>query len=443
MRLDQLGERKIGLLGYGREGRSVVSTLKAHHPSADLTVLVESGALPTKVPGVREPFGQHLLDYEVLIRSPGVPVDHPTLVEFRAQGKPVVNPASIWFSERPEVPVIGVTGSKGKSTTASLLAHLLGQAGKQVELAGNIGIPMLDLLDTKAEMVVLELSSYQLADLEGQLRLGLMTRLFEEHLDWHGGKVKYFASKLRIAELLDGRPLLINGDDALLSKATLAIPGRIEGNRTPGFHRHGDRIYLDQAPLISGRQLALVGRHNLDNAVLALEAAHLLGCGLDVMIEALRSFRPLAHRLELVAQVGGRRWVNDAISTSPYSTLAALQALGSSKITLIVGGQKRPCSWAPVIEWCRDHSLAGLVTLPDNGPEIAGELCDAGVIGATSVRQALNMAEAVDAAVALSRPGGTVLLSPGAPSFPHFSNFEQRGEAFRHSVFSYRDRSTA
>jgi UDP-N-acetylmuramoyl-L-alanine---L-glutamate ligase len=443
MQLERLCRQKIGLLGYGREGRSVASAIKAYRPDADLTVLVESGEVSQELPARQAPFDDHLLDYQVLIRSPGVPVGHPALRKFRSQGGQIINPASIWFSERPEVQVIGVTGSKGKSTTASLLAHLFRQTGRMVELAGNIGVPLLDHLDTRANLVIAELSSYQLADLEGRLSLGLITRLFDEHLDWHGGQAHYFSCKLRIAELLDGNPLLINAGDEVLRKVTLAIPGRIEGNRPPGFHRQDDRIYLDQAPLISGRELALVGRHNLDNAVLALEAAHLQGCQLDAMVEALRRFRPLPHRLEFVAQVSGRRWVNDAISTSPHATLAALEALGKARVTLIAGGQARPSSWEPVIEWCQQHRLNGLVVLPDNGRGIADQLMAAGSIDAARVHVAADISEAVNAAVQLSSPGGTVLMSPGAPSFPHFRDFEDRGESFRKAVLTYTDRSTA
>jgi UDP-N-acetylmuramoyl-L-alanine---L-glutamate ligase len=443
MRLERLCRQRIGVLGYGREGRSAVSALLGYRPDTDLTVLVESGSMPEDVPSVRAPFDDQLSSFDVLIRSPGIPVSHPALKAYRRGGGAVINPSSIWFSERPDVPVVAVTGSKGKSTTASLLHHMLECAGRDAVLAGNIGVPLLDHLETRAELVVAELSSYQLADLEGRLRLGIITRLFDEHLDWHGTRTHYFVSKLRMADMLPGNPLLINATDPILSSATLAVPGRIEGNRPPGFHRLNNRIYLDQAPLVSGRELALIGQHNLDNAALALEAAHLLGCELDVIVESLRSFKPLAHRLELVAVASQRRWVNDSIATTPHATLAALQALQARKITLVAGGQARPADWQPVIDWLGSHSLAGLVILPDNGEEVAQALFAAKVIESDQVVRVTNMAEAIDESIRLSDPGGVVLLSPGAPSFPHFSNFEQRGEAFRTAVQNYRDRSTA
>lgn len=443
MRLEALCRHRIAVLGYGREGRSVVAALLGYRADVDVTVLVESGPIPELVPGQQGPFDESLLDFDILIRSPGIPVHHPALRAFREQGGRILNPASIWFSERPEIPVIGVTGSKGKSTTSALLAHLLKASGQSVVLAGNIGVPLLDHLDTRVGLVVAELSSYQLSDLEGRLHLGLMTRLFEEHLDWHGSRAHYFMSKLRMAELLDGQPLLINATDPVLRSATLAVPGRIEGNRAPGFHRSGDRIYIDQAPLVASHDLALVGRHNLDNAALALEAAHLMGCELGGMVRALTDFRPLPHRLEFVCQAHGRRWVNDSIATSPYATRAALEALSDVQTTLIAGGQQRPADWQTVIDWLKQRPLAGLVVLPDNGDEIADRLLQAAVVAPDRVSRVDSVEEAVAAAIRNSAPGGTVLLSPGAPSFPRFRDFEQRGERYRAAVNAYSDRSMA
>lgn len=443
MRLEQLVHSRIGLLGYGREGRAALAALLDYRAAVDVTVLVESGEVPDLVPAQTGSFGDNLLEFDVLIRSPGIPVHHPALRAFRQQGGQIINPASIWFSERPEVPVIGVTGSKGKSTTSALLAHLLQSSGQSVLLAGNIGVPLLGHLDTRASLVVAELSSYQLCDLEGRLHMGLITRLFDEHLDWHGSRSHYFMSKLRMAELLEGRPLLINSADPVLRSATLAVPGRIEGNRAPGFHRVEDRIYIDQAPLVASRDLALVGRHNLDNAALALEAAHLMGAELADMVRALADFRPLPHRLEFVCRAHGRRWVNDSIATSPYATRAALEALADGRVTLIAGGLSRPTSWQTVIDWIQEKPLAGLVLLPDNGGEIANRLLEAGVVEPDQIRQVRTMEEAVTAAIEQSAPGSTVLLSPGAPSFPHFRDFEQRGERFRAAVAAYRERSTA
>lgn len=443
MRLEQFAGKRVAVLGYGREGRSALTALGRVKSAPRLTVWAESGDLPESVDTRSGPFDDGLQDFDIVVRSPGIPVDHRALVAYRAAGGQVVNPASIWMHERPEMAVVGVTGSKGKSTTASLLAHLLKASGESVLLAGNIGVPLLDHLETRASVVVLELSSYQLADLEGHLRMGLITRLFPEHLDWHGSVEAYYTCKLRLADLLEGGPLLINARDPILRLATAAIPGRIEANCSPGFHRRDDHIDLDQAPLLSSPELNLVGRHNLDNAALALEAACMLGGKLNDLLKALRSFRPLAHRLETVVMAHGRRWINDSIATSPHATRAALESLAEARVVLIAGGQQRPADWEPVVDWCCDHPLSALVVLPDNGPAVASRLREGGAVEPGKIHEATDLDDAVAAAVALGEPGSVVLLSPGAPSFPHFRNFEDRGDRFRSAITDYRDRSTA
>ncbi len=313
--IEWLLERRIGLLGYGRDGRATARALLERDPGARLTVLVERGEADTDLPLVTGPFDERLCDFDVLIRSPGVPVDHPALTAAREAGVVVVNPASIWLAERGrDLIVVGVTGSKGKSTTASLLAHLLRGQGLEVLLAGNIGVPLLDHLDTGADVAVLELSSYQLADLHGRIDLGLFTRLFPEHLDWHGGEEAYVAAKLRLAELLDGRPLLVNGRDERLVAATESVPGRVLGNRAPGVWRDGNRLMLDDAPLCPEGALPLIGRHNLDNAALALQAGIMLGHAGPELARSLPAFRSLPHRLEPVATVDGVRFINDLVN---------------------------------------------------------------------------------------------------------------------------------
>ncbi|QOC23594.1 UDP-N-acetylmuramoyl-L-alanine--D-glutamate ligase [Wenzhouxiangella sp. AB-CW3] len=428
--LEFICRHRVGVLGYGREGRGVVRALKRHDPDIDLTVLIEAGSVPEEVPARIGPFDAHLLDYELLLRSPGVPVDHPALVEFRRHGGRVINPSSIWLAERADVPVIGITGSKGKSTTASVLAHLFREAGVNSLLAGNIGIPLIEHLDTDAETVVLELSSYQLTDLEGRLAMGLMTRLFPEHLDWHGSLDDYVHSKLRLAALLAGRPLLVNANDPVLMAATEGIPGRIAANRPPCIHRLEDALWLDDQQLSGTASLSLMGRHNLDNVALALEAGRRSGLDLESMLSALKTFRPLSHRLEVVAESNGVRWINDSISTSPYATRAALEALGDVPVILIVGGKDRSADWSELIAWSRIHRLQALLTLPDNGAAIGRAFRDRIGPAELVIHAVENVEEAVQRARRLSRPGSVVLLSPGAPSFPQFRDFEERGERF-------------
>lgn len=438
--LDRLSGQRIGLLGYGRDGRATARALLARHPEARITVLVERGEADTDLPVVIGPFDARLQEFEVLIRSPGVPVNHPALLAAAAAGVAIVNPSSIWLAERGgDLALVGVTGSKGKSTTSSLLAYLLQAQGREVLLAGNIGVPLLDHLDTAAEVAVIELSSYQLADLHGRLDLGVFTRLFPEHLDWHGGEAAYVAAKLRLADLLAGRPLLVNARDEKLVAATGSVPGRVLANRPPGVWRDGDRLMFDQSPLCGEGVLPLLGRHNLDNAALALQAAIMLGHEAGDLAESLAGFSPLSHRLEPVATIAGVRYINDSISTSPWATLAALDALKPAPVILIAGGQARPADWQPVLDWVAGHELRGLLAIPDNGPIIADRFRDSvgdrvGIIETTE-----DLDKAVVRAHELAREGSVVLLSPGAPSFSRFRDFEDRGERFRSAARALQD----
>lgn len=442
--LAELARMRVGLLGFGRSGQAAARALRAQNAGADLTVLAESGRANSDLPVRIAPFDERLQEFDALIRSPGVPVDHPALRAARAAGTAVINPISLWLAHRPAgLPVIGVTGSKGKSTTAALLAQLLRADGRRVLLAGNIGVPVLDHLATTAEVAVLELSSYQLADLAGRLDLGLFTRLFPEHLDWHGGEAAYIAAKLRLAELLQGRPLIINACDPKLHAATEGIAGRLAGNQPPLAHRAGTELRLEGSVLLQAGELALIGRHNLDNAALAVQAAHLLGVSRVHLQAGLRAFTALPHRLEPAGEIDGHLCINDSISTNPWSVLAALQALSDRPVVLIVGGQARTTSWEGVADWVRAHGLAGLVTLPDNGAEIAQQLSGSGMLAASTIRHCKDLAQALDAALELAPPDAVVLLSPGAPSFSQFRDFEHRGARFRAEVQLRMNASTA
>ncbi|MFP4207234.1 MAG: UDP-N-acetylmuramoyl-L-alanine--D-glutamate ligase [Wenzhouxiangella sp.] len=444
MRLEQLRGQRIAILGYGREGAAALTVVRNRLPDSEVVIWDERGSLPIHAASRSGPFDEGLLEFDLLIRSPGIPVLHPALVGFSRTGRPIVNPTSIWLAERPDVKVLAVTGSKGKSTTSALLAHILRQAGYPTLLAGNIGSPALEHLDTGAGWAVLELSSYQLTDLEGRLDLGLMTRLFPEHGDWHGGVAHYYASKLRMADLLAGRPLLVNATDPVLLEATRSVAGRVLANQSPLTHRDEARLVHAGQTLIRSSDWALLGRHNLDNAALAVEAALRVGIDPQTAAAALRSFQPLVHRLEVVAvDANERRWINDSIATTPHATLAALQALGDRPVVLIAGGYVRPADWNVVIEHCRCRPLAGLVVLPDSGLEVAAAFEQTTAACHGEICRAVTLVEAVDQAGRLARAGEVVLLSPGAASFPHFRDFEDRGDAFRRAVQSYSERSTA
>lgn len=435
MKFETLKTGRTLVLGFGREGRALERAVARRAPDAAIEVLCDRApdVEPRDWPlSIGTPDSISVAPDRVL-RSPGVPVDLPALIRWRAGGTPVTCISSLWFAERPEARVIAVTGSKGKSTTAALIAHLLAADGKSVALGGNIGVPMLDLIEDKSDWFVIELSSYQLVDLRGHASAAVITRLFPEHQDWHGGVANYYAAKMRVADLLDGGPLWINGADPVLAQAVSDLPDVRPVNVEGGIRTEVDGIRWRGRRLMEASDSPLVGRHNLDNLALALAVVESIDGRLEPVAERLASFRPLPHRLEPVPGPDGTLWVNDSISTTPYSTLAALQASPPNPV-LIVGGLERGAEWHMVAEFCRANPLSGLVGLPDNGPAICRLVADAGGVEAGCVSAAGNMPEAVAAARALSRSGGAILLSPGAPSFPRFRDFEHRGNAFREAV---------
>jgi len=438
-RLADLAGARIALIGYGREGRATERLLLRRAPGAGVHVFAETA--PDTEPAAPATIGPLDVDpscFDVVLRSPGVPPHHPGLEACRAADLPMTTSSSIWFAERSAGAVgtvVAITGSKGKSTTSALLAHLLEGNGLRVELAGNIGRPLIELLDAAADAFVLELSSYQLVDLDGRPDVGAVTRLFPEHADWHGGVASYYADKLRLAGLLDHRPLWFNGADPVLSEALAEAGNAHPVNRPPGLHAEDDGLYRAGERCFARDHWALPGRHNLDNLVLAVTVAGALGVAPGDALAAARDFRGLAHRLEALGSIEGVAWVNDSISTSPHATRAALQA-DPRPAVLIAGGQARGADDG---RWADDlPQLRGLVGLPDTGPAVAARLVTAGRVAAGDVRQVEGLDAAVRAAAELARPGDRVLLSPGAPSYHRFRDFEARGDAFRAAVAALR-----
>ncbi|MFU8878011.1 MAG: UDP-N-acetylmuramoyl-L-alanine--D-glutamate ligase [Wenzhouxiangellaceae bacterium] len=439
MRLSDLDSGRTLVLGFGREGRALEAALQQRFPEADVEVFCDR---PPDPPPRRWPVRSGMLagireTPDRVLRSPGFPVDHPQLQDWRQAGIPVTCISSLWFGENPTARVIAVTGSKGKSTTASLIAHLLSATGRRVALAGNIGLPLLDLPAREHDWYVVELSSYQLADLVGHATIGVITRLFPEHQDWHGDSRgdsrNYYRAKLRLLELTAGNPVWINGADPVLRAAVQDAPAVVEVNGNGIFRADRDGIWRAGERLVPAAASPLPGRHNLDNLALALAVVESVHGSCLQALDSLSSFQPLPHRLQKISGPGSGGWINDSIATTPYATLAALEALPVSPV-LICGGLERDADWHEVAQYCAGRPLAGLVTLPDNGPAVGRILAKAGAVAPDRLCDASDMEQAVRRAHELAGGCVPVLLSPGAPSFPHYRDFEQRGKCFIEAV---------
>ena len=310
---------------------------------------------------------------DVVVRSPGVSTHRPELREVRAAGTPVTTATALWLAERGGRRVVGVTGTKGKSTTAALLAHLARAGGEAVGLAGNIGAPALDLLDhPPAEWAVVELSSYHTADLQTGPEVAVVTNLFREHTDWHGSEEAYRADKLRLLGLPGVRAAVLPaGAASLLDAVGPGVAPTLYGQRD-GWDAGPTGLTLSGELVVAAAELPLRGRHNALNLCAALTALAAAGLATPRLPDALRDFRALPHRLEVVAERERVVWVDDSISTTPESTLAALASFAERTVVLVAGGQDRGQDYAELGRAlaARGRRAVLLQAAPTTGPRL-------------------------------------------------------------------------
>jgi UDP-N-acetylmuramoylalanine--D-glutamate ligase len=284
--------------------------------------------------------------------------------------------------------------------------------------------------DRDVDWWVIELSSYQLADLQAHPSVGVLLNLTPEHLDWHGGERAYRSDKLRLAELVGSGPLVVNAADPVLTAQFAGRSGVTWFNHAGGFQAHAEGITDGGRRLEFRRPQGLPGVHNLSNIAAALSAVRVIGADMDKALESFASFASLPHRLQTLGCRRGLEFINDSISSTPVATVAALQALSSPWVTLIVGGLDRGLDWSPHFEAIRQAAPGAVIGIPDNGARVIGGLAAAGLRPAGGLRGAESLAQAVELALEITPDGGTVLLSPGAPSFPQFRDFTDRGRQF-------------
>ena len=438
VRFSELDGARIGVWGAGREIRSLAAQLGRRMPSAQIAVAAfDVAPTPEVLQALKAPVAQvvttadddvvaALSRCDVVVRSPGVSIHRPEMAALREAGVQVTTATSLWLSERGGAGVIGVTGTKGKSTTAALAFHLALAAGRTAQLAGNIGAPALDLLDEEpAQVTVLELSSYQTADLASGPEVALVTNLFKEHTDWHGSQEAYRAEKLRMLDLPGVRVGVINAREQQLTGAR----AQLRFGDPHGWDVVAEGVALRGELVVASSELPLLGEHNALNLCAALTALEAIGVQAPPLPASLRGFQPLSHRLQTVLERDGVVWVDDSISTTPESTLAALASFGGREVVLIGGGQDRGQDYAELGRAVAERDTT-VIGVPSTGPRLLAAARAAGVPETRAI-EAAGMRDAVSLAREIGRPGAVILLSPAAPSFDHYRDFEERGERFR------------
>ena len=439
MRLADLQGLRVALWGFGREGKAALAALSGGVSPREVMIVTDfpppegEPSDAAAVEWVHGPAGvDRLCAADVVIRSPGISRYREDARRVAAATR-VTSGTNLWFAEHGDEAIVAVTGSKGKSTTSSLIDHLARAARLRTVLAGNIGVPLLGHLhpDPAPDLWVLELSSHQTSELDRSPRVGVLLNLHREHLDWHGSFERYVDDKLNLfAHRRDGVAVLNREDET-----TRSVAGRIAGRHVwfadpGGYHTDGRALLWRAERLLGADRLQLRGRHNLVDACAALTALEAAEVEVRPHVEALTAFHPLRHRLEPVAEVGGVSFIDDSISTIPESAIAALEATGDRPTVLIAGGFDRGQDHGPLVDHLsRSGHVLAVVTLPPSGERLGAELRRAA--SAPACVSARDLEEAVRLAWQQSRPGSVVLLSPAAPSYGAFRDFEARGSAFR------------
>jgi UDP-N-acetylmuramoylalanine--D-glutamate ligase len=450
VKLTELRGRRVVVWGTGREAIAAVKAIAPMRPTEliavqDQETFLAGGAgwaeLAGSVP-LRTGAEAHaaILDAQVLVRSPGVAQTHPWLIEARSRGARVTGGTALWMADNGSR-ALGVTGSKGKSTTATLISHLLTATGRPNVLGGNIGTAALAL--PESELYVLELSMYQCADLDDSPRTAVLTSLYPEHLDWSGGEREYYRDKLNLIAHGPER-VVFNSHDQRLTAELRAFGPDLPASPVGGpdsFHvARGPRdepwVHLAAEPLLPRAALGLVGRHNESNLCVALGALQAVGVDClaqrDALVAGLSGFAPLAHRLMPIEDPSGITFVDDSISTIPESAIHAIEAFADRPLTVIVGGQDRGLDYGPLRDFLQAQQIvATVIAIPDSGERILQAIADVPTLLTLS-------AEDLAAAVRLARrhtpAGGVVLLSPAAPSYGRFDNYEHRSRVFAEAI---------
>ena len=426
--------KSIAIWGAGREGAAALDYVRSHRPNAAITVLNDQplsfaallalGGTPV-LTGAQAASALSAGTFDVVIKSPGVSPYRPEVEKAKRRGVEFTSVTNLWFEENPEAKTIAVTGTKGKTTTSSLIHHMLRGAGLDASLIGNGGVPALTQ-KTAHEFTVLELSSYQTADLKHAPTIAVITSLYPEHAPWHGGVERYFSDKLRLAQLDEKTLLVTNRADPRLREAFASRPNTLWYNDGEGFRVEDDALFRG-ATLFTHAHFPLKGAHNLANLAAALTVVEHLGLDPISCERTLSDYALPPHRLTEFT-VEGVLCVDDSISTIPEATLAALKTFAERPFCLILGGEDRGQNYAELYAYLTARPPRFLALLPANGKRILDELA---ALAPPFERQLMeNLDEAVDACFLRLQKGDLLLLSPAAPSYGQFVNFEERGRRF-------------
>ena len=448
--------KRVLVVGLARTGVAVSLFAAAYGATVSATDEKPESALgetaeKLRAAGVKLELGGHppsiFFEQDLIVVSPGVPANLAPIVLAHVGGIPVWSEIELaWRFLRGKL--VAITGSNGKTTTTSLVAHILETAGIPTLIGGNIGAPLISLVErsTDSTVTVAEISSFQLEAIEAfRPEIGVLLNLTPDHLDRHASFADYAAAKMRLFEnQLERDFAILNADDPevtkrMPSKSHVFWFSRQKRVAEGAFLRDDQIIFrLDgsETPIGKRSEIPLRGEHNVENVLAACAAAHLAGAIPSAIANGVKTFRGVEHRLEFIAEIGGVSFYNDSKATNVDAALKAIDAFPGPLI-VILGGRDKGAPYTPLADALRSKGRAVLL-IGESAEEIAADLGDA-----VSVVHAGTLERAVEMAAERAQPGDTVLLAPACSSFDQFENYEQRGRVFKQLVAQLEKRSAA
>ena len=480
--INSLTNKKIVLLGLGKEGLSTYHFLRQLLPNQPLAVADENHQLPEDlindkhlITHLGDSYLNQLAAYELIFISPGIPSSITQVQSAVEAGAKLSSNMQLFLeiiqeikqsstktiAKLPTPVIIGVTGTKGKSTTSSMIHHMLDLSGVKSTLIGNIGQPALSMINNanSNDCFVIEMSSHQLSTLSISPDIAVIQEITSEHLDYYKDTDEYIRSKEAITKYQKVEQYIIfNPTKQNTTKIASLSPGnRINFIADDLKQNDNDdiQVYLKsqkltfrdinvEEPIVEVSSVPLLGKHNLENVAPSIIVGKLFGLNSTQISSAISSFTPLPHRLEKVALVDGVTYVNDSMATMPDAAISALSCFGDSKIVLLAGGHERNQDFVPLAKTIVASNVKAMALFPANGErlwqEVQKELQSSNSNKTIQTKVVYSMPEALQFAKKLAKSDDVVLLSPGAASFGIFKDYADRGEQFRELVRKNQDK---
>lgn len=445
--IDYLKDKKILILGFGKEGVSTYKFIRKHFPDKKIYISdkkTTNEEIIKKDINVNINFGDNYLDnlkdFDIIMKSPGISFANINIDSFKDKIKSELE----LFLEYMDVKTIGVTGSKGKSTTSSIIYEILKKEKKETLLLGNIGIPVFDLIDdiTKDTIVVLEMSSHQLEYMNVSPNISILLNIYEEHLDHYKSLKEYAEAKINIGRFQNKDDYFIyNVDNKIIKecineiedsshiKYEVSFEGNISNNNSNKVYIKDNYIYINEEKIYNiNEKRNLIGDHNLNNIMFVLTVSKILNLNMENVKETISNFKGLEHRMEYVGKYDDIIFYNDSIATIPEATINSIKGLKDVD-TLIFGGMDRGISYDEFIDFLNTGVINNLICMPDTGYKIADKLkCSSNIYKVETLEEAVELSKKV------TKKNKICLLSPAAASYGFFKNFVEKGNIYKELV---------